>query len=518
MGLFDRLAGLAARAQNWNFSVLGSVYIGPGHFLRLPPLAFLGVLAGGIAWVALVSICAWWVFNPRYLKAAKGGDGEMARVLFSSFAFVYLLFGAYTTFSYPPTTDEPHYLVLADSLLSGGGVEVSGEYARKDFMKFYPSATIDPHTVVTREGRMYSQHTVGLPALLLPGYWLAGRWGTTATMALLSALLVALLFRISRKLGNGTVESARTAVLTGATAPLLFASGTVFTEVPAAVLSSMSLLGLGRGWIAPVCGSLLPWLHPRYALISAGLALLDIFSSRERGKSVARWIASGIPSGAGFLSVYHGDSLTSILNVLTEKYPSRIEDLTAGSLAAVSFANPLKGALAKLFDRDFGWIPYAPWAGALIIGVAASLKAGKYPHRIFLVGAGGYFFLTCLFRNWGGSAFPGRTLIPLLPFITGYTAAGMGWVGKKGPRARVMAALIALSLLVSWALTAIPVLRYGSGRDWMAVKFGAAWRTFPASWFPSFISNETRSVAVSGAIVLVLAGLVLVSRSRGRKR
>jgi hypothetical protein len=512
MGLFERLTDAAA---NWNFSILGSVYLGPGHILRLPPLQFLAVLAGGFIWVALTGIIAWIIFRPRMVAAGKLGDRAVARVLFSAFSFVFLLLGVYTTFSYPPTTDEPHYLAIAESLASGGGIEVSGVYGRKDFMKFYPSETIDPHTVITPDGKMYSQHTAGLPALLLPGYWLAGRWGTTATMALLGAWLVALLFLLARKSGNGINESSRTAVLAGATAPVLFAAGTVFTEIPAAVLASLSLMRLGTGWVAPVCGALMPWLHPRYALLALGLAVLDLLAVKKRGKVAGRWLACGVVSGAGFLAVYHGPALTSILNVLTEQYPARLENLTAGSLAAVSFANPLNGALAKFFDREFGWFPYALWALVLLPGIYAAYGKKKYPHRWFLGGAGAYFLLTCLFRNWHGSAFPGRTLIPILPFIAGYLASGIVWTDKQKTRAKWFGILSGISILVSWLLTAVPVLRYGSGRVWAMGKLGPLWMLFPAAWFPSFYGQY--AFIIWCAQVAVVAWVVwIISKAKGR--
>ena len=524
MGLFDRLmeAGaavastLAGRMQNWNFSVLGSVYLGPGHFLRLPPVQFMAVLFGGFIWVALVGTAAWFLFHPRFAKSIKKGDYSSARILFSAFAFVYLLLGAYTTFSYPPTTDEPHYLALTESLVSGSGVEVSRVYARKDFMKFYPSDTIDPHTVITREGEMYSQHTIGMPALIAPGYALAGRWGTTATTALLAAFLVALFFLLGRKTGNGIRESARAAVLTGSTAPVLFASGTVFTEIPAALLSALSLLALGRGWTAPVCGALMPWLHPRYALLAVGLAVLDLGASRKKSGTIGKWLLAGAVSGVCFVAVYHGPALIAILNVLTEKYPARLDDLTAGNLAVVSFGNPLSGVLAKLFDRDFGWFPFSIWALVLIPGVVLAVGKSKYSHRWFLVGAGTYFLLTCLFRNWSGSAYPGRTLIPILPFIIGYLGLGIGWAGKVKNREKVFIWLVSISLLVSWLLTAVPVLRYGSGREWIKGKMGAVWWANPLSWFPSFLAPGNLALVVSA---LILAGGMawIIKGNRGKR-
>jgi hypothetical protein len=99
-----------------------------------------------------------------------------------------------------------------------------------------------------------------------------------------------------------TLKRTRTAVLAGATAPILFASGTVFTEIPAAVLASLSILRLGSGWMAPVCGALMPWLHPRYALLAIGLAVLDLLASKSRLKAAGKWLLAGVASGAGFES------------------------------------------------------------------------------------------------------------------------------------------------------------------------------------------------------------------------
>ena len=66
---------------------------------------------------------------------------------------------AYLTLAYPPTTDEPHYLALTESLVADGDVRLAREYGSGALRKFYPTAAIDPDGVITQDGEMFSQHT-----------------------------------------------------------------------------------------------------------------------------------------------------------------------------------------------------------------------------------------------------------------------------------------------------------------------------------------------------------------------
>ena len=461
-----------------SFMNLGAVYLGPGHFTRLSPVAYLGLMAAGAVWLA----AAGWIAYRVMARHAR--RGREARGLFLGGLILYGAAGGYVTLVYPPTTDEPHYLMISESLLADGDLELSGNYAAGEYRKFFPNAAIDPHTVIMPDGRMYSQHTAGLPLAILPGYAFAGRWGATGILAVIAAALLASLYRLCLAAGSPRSPAFAACAVMGATAPLLFASTLVFTEVAAALLVATALLN-GKSAAKPAaCAAILPWLHPRFALISAGLMALDLAQSprRERMGRGMVWIAV-CGAGAGlFLCVYHGPALTAVLNVLTEKYPSRLEDLTAGSLVSMSFGNPVAALLGKLFDRDFGIIPYSPWLLVLVPGIfAARGIAGRW----FLVSGLAYFLATLVFRNWGGSAYPGRTVVPLLPYLAPWLAYGINWAREKPFRRRTTAVLAAFSVGTGWLLTACPVLRYTSGRDWLAGKLGRGWHAVPQGWFPS---------------------------------
>src|SRR5207244_2118757 len=132
----------------------------------------------------------------------------------------------------------------------------------------------------------------------------------------------------------------------------------------------------------------------------------------------------------------------------------------------------------KLLDQNFGLLPYAPW---FLVAVAGAWAAWRGSRRYLAAGAP-YLLMTCLLnypRVWGGSTYPGRTLVPLLPFLAVPLAAGLTWAAKGRLRRGVIAILIVVSLAQAWALTACPVLRYTSGKAWLAAHAARALRVAP---------------------------------------
>jgi hypothetical protein len=488
----DRVRTFLAALDRSDFSVLGRLYLAPGRWLAVTPSEYLVVLVAGAAWIAAAGWIAWRIFR-RGTPASASSDPRAAGSLFRAALVLYLGAGAYVTLVYPPTSDEPHYLNLAESLVADGDIRLADNYARGDYLRFYPVSGIDPHTVVTPDGEMYSQHTIGLPLLVLPGYAIAGRWGSLLILALVAAALAPALYRLCRRAGVASRAAHVTVGLTAATAPLAFASTLVFTDVPAALLAATALAGSSSVWIPAACASALPWLHPRFAAIAAGLLAVNLLRSRNRAGVLGIWAGAAAASGAVFFAVYHGAALVSALNVLTERYPARLDELSGTTIwdnIALRFLLP--GIFAKLLDRDFGVLAFAPWLVVLLPGIVVAARRRKFPHADLVLGGGAYALITCLYRNWAGSAYPGRTLVALLPFAIPYLGVGVEWALGGRARARSLAALAAVAIATAWLLTAIPVLRYTSGREWMAAKAGVSWRVLPFTWFPSCTLERAR--------------------------
>ena len=79
-----------------------------------------------------------------------------------------------------PQGDEPHFLLMTQSLLSDDDLDLTDELAEREYAGFY-AGRLDPHTSpASPPGRLYSVHSPGLSALLLPAYAIGGYAGREA--------------------------------------------------------------------------------------------------------------------------------------------------------------------------------------------------------------------------------------------------------------------------------------------------------------------------------------------------
>ena len=88
----------------------------------------------------------------------------------------------------PPGGDEPHYLLVAQSLLNDGDIKVANNYQRQDYLE-YRRGGLAPHfSRPAANGDLYSGHAPGLPMLIAPAFAIGGYWGTVVWVAMLTAL------------------------------------------------------------------------------------------------------------------------------------------------------------------------------------------------------------------------------------------------------------------------------------------------------------------------------------------
>jgi hypothetical protein len=88
---------------------------------------------------------------------------------------VYTLYSSGLIFKPQPLTgDEPHYLIITQSLVVDADINVRNNYENRDYTLFYPGS-LDSHRRPGKKGDeyQYSRHTPALPILLAPFYWAA---------------------------------------------------------------------------------------------------------------------------------------------------------------------------------------------------------------------------------------------------------------------------------------------------------------------------------------------------------
>src|SRR5262249_33334657 len=207
--------------------------------------------------------------------AAGGARGGGAAFLPVG-ALVYGLAAARVRAQVGPEGDEPHYLMVADSLLRDHDLALERDYAEGRYRAFHP-APLEPHYRVRgRGGAIYSLHAVGLSLLVLPAYALAGYAGASFFMAGLGGSL--------GPAGRGLPP----AWMAARSPPLVHYAGLVFPEVPAALIVAAGLRharGEASWRTAAAMGTaaaLLPWLNVRYAVLTVALVLFALSARPSR--------------------------------------------------------------------------------------------------------------------------------------------------------------------------------------------------------------------------------------------
>ena len=437
------------------------------------------------------------VFGAVCLGLATDPPGWSRRLFLPAVTVAYLFAAGQVQRQVGPEGDEPHYLMVADSLLRDHDLDLEKDYAEGRYHAFH-ERPLDPHYRVRgKHGEIYSLHAVGLSLLVLPAYALGGYPSASFFMAGLGVLLALTVRRLLHDvLPAGAAEGTAWAV--ALSPPLLAYSGLLFTEVPAA-LGVAAALWLGRR--APVLDrvrlvalggvlALLPWLNVRYVVLSALLALY-VLAQRPGGRRCLLVLAPLGLSAVG-IALFHF-ALYGFFD------PRRVY----GRRPEFSLATLREGLPGLLLDQEFGLLVYAPLFSLAVAGVATLWRRDRrlcVAALALVLAAAGTAGTWHMWR--GGFNPPARFLVPIVPVL----ALGVGAALVRGFSAP-MALLAGWGLWVSAVGVAEPGLLHRD-RDGIAPLFRAAsgaqeWTTL----LPGFVLEDSRrrELAILWTVALVLA-------------
>src|ERR1051326_9015523 len=105
----------------------------------------------------------------------------------------FLVATLYVAAGAPPSGDEPHYLLISETLIKYHSLDVLRAYEHKDYLSFYPR-TMHSHLAVV-QGRIVSVHQPGGPILWLIPFLLFGRLGAIWFMAAVSVFIILNVYR-----------------------------------------------------------------------------------------------------------------------------------------------------------------------------------------------------------------------------------------------------------------------------------------------------------------------------------
>jgi hypothetical protein len=434
--------------------------VSPLVLLFLPWLP-IPVPAVFLIWTGAFASLVWIAVGIALYRAAARswwltfeGPGKWPALLPGVLAFVTFSVAAFYASPAIPGGDEPHYLVITQSLLTDGDIKIENNHRRRDYRAYW-GGDLPPHVIGDvrgRDGEMYSIHAPGLPAMVLPAFALGGYHGVVVFLILVASAACALAWWLAWRV----TAHARAAWFGWAavmlSAPFLLESYTVFPDAPGAAIVLTGFWALLRAdWEAAenaayaerswmpwlwhgAALALLPWLHTRFVVLAAtlgGLILVRLARAPNPFAKASAFLAVpavGALAWIGFFLIVYGTP-----------------DPTApyGGDVGSSLAFFLNGFGGLLFDQGFGLLATAPVLLISFVGLAWTRRLALE----WLVVAIPYVLAVGTYPMWwAGSSGPARFLVPLLLPLA--IPAAVAWAGAKsrGAKAVMLTALV----LTAW--------------------------------------------------------------------
>ena len=454
-------------------------------------------------------------------------------------ALIFLVTWGLTTHGkYSVTGDEPHYLMIAESLRADGDLDLRNNYDGDAGARFGAgSLQPGPHARVTPGGRLLSVHDIGAPILLVPVYAAATTLATLPSDSMLrrmrmnrglfayslvsfailclSTLAAAIAIRALEHAGASASAAAIVVAIAWLAPPVISHAFLVFPEPFAMFVTACAVWCAYRqgdwewrdGAVVLALG-MLPWLHRKFVFYVAAIVLVIAWRRASSLRAMT-------PSRRALVAAAFAAPI-----VLLAWWTLREWGNVAGGMAAervpLSLHELLRGLPATIVDRENGLIWWAP--------VYVLLPAGFWLRRgdlwPWLLPIVALIVPGAAHQWWAGFSPAARFLVPLAPIFCLF-----GIELAKRPRLR----LAAFALLVpQWIMTAyawqharllwpqgdgenrvLAILLPPLGRAYRAIP---SFRTAPdAAWVPAL-------VLLAAIVVVNVVAISIRGSSAGYRR
>ena len=348
-----------------------------------------------------------------------------------------------------PGGDEPHYLIITQSLLKDHDLRIENNHRNGDYRAYFAGELPKPDFRRRgRNGEIYSIHAPGLPAIVAPAFAIAGYHGVVVFLILLASAGSALAWRLARIVtGRSDAAWFGWAIVTLSTTEI-FHSFTVYPDGVGGVIVLTGIWGLlraqqesetgvervGPWWLHGAALAILPWIHTRFAILAAGLGgliLLRLSTTKNpAAKAVAFLLIPAISAlcWVGFFIAIYGTPDPSV------PY--------ANEVGAVSY---IPGGLAGLFfDQRFGVLAYSPALICSLAGLVVMVRqraSRRLGLELLFVFVPYLLAVTHFAMWWGGASAPGRFFAPILLAMAIPGAVGWTAIRHRATRVTILAAL-----------------------------------------------------------------------------
>lgn len=374
-------------------------------------------------------------------------------LLAGGISFVAYGLSVWSTAPQHPNGDEPHYLIITQSLLEDRDLQIENNHRQRDY-RVYSTISLKPdYRVRGKNGAIYSIHAPGLPLLVAPFFAVFGYPGVVGALLVLSAIASGLAWLVAWQITRNHAASWFGWAAVSLSVPYFFLAGTVFPDGPAAALVLAGAVPLVSArarqprWLFAVGAALamLPWLHARFAILAACCALVvagRLFGECGRAKRLAALVALPLVSFIGWLCFFQ---------VI---YGTPNPSAPYGGTLETDAGNIVRGAPGLLFDQQFGLLPNAPIYLCAFAGLMVMLRRGprRLAVEVLIVTLPYFLVVTFFYMWWGGTSAPARFLVPIVLMLVIPTA--IWFADIRGAVARVFGAgALFTSVLITATMT-----------------------------------------------------------------
>ncbi|MEO8678652.1 MAG: hypothetical protein ABI665_06385 [Vicinamibacterales bacterium] len=413
-----------------------------------------------------------------------------------------------------PSGDEPHYLVIAQSLWRDGDLRIENNHKRGDYREYF-DADLDPDYLTRgKDAAIYSVHPIGLPVILAPVYAAAGYRGVVWLLVGFAATAAAIAWRWTLGALNAPGAATFGWAAVAASAPFLFNAFTVYPEIAGALAVMIGFVlatspganraGLARWVSIGFACAVLPWLSTKYAPMSAALLAVAAWRARD---SAPLWRNPKVIA----LAAPYAFSLAAWSAFFYAIWGSPFPQAPYGSMTQTSPLNLGLGVPGLLFDQEYGLLAYAPVYVLAATGLAAMWRSRGELRRqaIEIALVFGALFLTVAAHRlwWGGTSAPARPLasgllLLMLPIAVAFREAPAGSARRAGQHLLLWVG-IGISTTLALAQGGLIVSNFRDGTSALLEWWSPRWEAW--TLVPSFVTQTTATALLSTAVWLAVA-------------
>lgn len=478
-----------------------------------------------VVWAVVITQMLWVLWQARLITPHWIEGWTIARITvaiwIATAAFALVVSERLTHTAVFPSGDEPHYLVLAQSLWRDGDLQIENNHKRGDYREYFASDLEPDYLTRGKNGQIYSVHPIGLSLIIAPVYAAGGYHAVVWLLVIFAAAAAAIAWRWTVDTLNAPGAATFGWAAVAASAPFLFNAITVYPEIVAAVAVMIAFtLATSHGaaqrrpgrWLAiGIACAVLPWLSTKYAPMSA--ALIAVAAARCGWKKT---------NPISFLLLPYAASLVGWFAFFYIIWGSPFPQAPYGSMTQTSLLNLGLGVPGLLFDQEYGLLAFAPIYVLAVTGLVAMWRSrGELRRQAIEIGG---VFCALLFTVaahrlwWGGTSAPARPLasgllLLALPIAVAFRSAPAGSARRSGQHLLLWIG-IGISMTLAFAQGGLIVSGFRDGTSALLEWWSPRWEAW--TLVPSFVTQNTVTALLNAAVWLVVATAAGMLLSRWR--